>query len=38
MQESMYAYMKPGIVHFKAYPQVMEGAVHGICGNPGKGL
>ncbi len=25
MQELMYAYMKPGIVHFKAYPQVMEG-------------
>lgn len=25
MKESLYAYMKPGIVHFKAYPQVMEG-------------
>ena len=25
MKESIYAYMKPGIVHFKAYPQVMEG-------------
>ncbi|MES9846300.1 MAG: TIM barrel protein [Candidatus Sedimenticola sp. PURPLELP] len=25
MQDSMYAYMKPGLVHFKAYPQVMQG-------------
>lgn len=25
MKESLYAYMKPGLVHFKAYPQVMEG-------------
>lgn len=25
MNDSMYAYMKPGLVHFKAYPQVMQG-------------
>jgi sugar phosphate isomerase/epimerase len=25
MQDSMYAYMKPGIVHFKAYPEVALG-------------
>jgi len=25
MKETMYAYMKPGLVHFKAYPQVMQG-------------
>ncbi len=25
MKESIYAYMKPGLVHFKAYPQVMQG-------------
>ena len=25
MKESLYAYMKPGLVHFKAYPQVMQG-------------
>lgn len=24
MKDSLYGYMKPGIVHFKAYPQVME--------------
>lgn len=25
MQESMYGYMKPGLVHFKAFPEVMGG-------------
>jgi len=25
MKESLYAYMQPGLVHFKAYPQVMQG-------------
>jgi len=25
MKESLYCYMKPGLVHFKAYPQVMQG-------------
>lgn len=25
MQDSMYAYMKPGLVHFKAFPEVMGG-------------
>lgn len=25
MKDSLYAYMKPGLVHFKAYPQVMQG-------------
>jgi len=25
MKDSLYAYMKPGLVHFKAYPEVMQG-------------
>jgi len=25
MKDNLYAYMKPGLVHFKAYPQVMQG-------------
>jgi len=25
MKESLYGYMQPGLVHFKAYPQVMQG-------------
>lgn len=25
MKDSLYAYFKPGLVHFKAYPQVMQG-------------
>jgi len=28
MQDSMYAYIKPGIVHFKAYPEVALGEGH----------
>ena len=25
MKDSLYAYMQPGLVHFKAYPEVMQG-------------